>query len=218
MKQFIKPQPTLIIANGEKPSIELVKIYQQHAHMMLALDGAIDWLLEHKIIPNMVIGDMDSARAVGIDGVKRVSVPDQNSNDLEKGLRYCLDQGWREVTIMGAFGLRIDHFLTNLYVLKKFAPTMSINMIDAHQSAFICPLNKEISFNNLKNSFISFFPLSEQVGPITSTGVAYPLHGEMLSLHERIGTLNTITSERATLLCQGGDLLVVVPNSVIEIV
>lgn len=212
MKQFIAPHKVLIVGNGEKPPIKTLVAYRKHATKLFALDGAGEWLMQYDIKPDAVIGDMDSLPDATGKDISYIQIQDQESNDLEKALQYCLQNHYTEATIMGAFGLRIDHFLTNLFVLKRFASHLSLNMVDDHQCAFICPPKKLISFENLIGCYISFFPLNDEVGPITSTGVMYPLNGEILSLNNRIGTLNYINEDRATLYCEQGSLLVVMPQ------
>lgn len=213
MKRFLSPKQTLMVANGEKPELSVFLRYKERAQTLVALDGASTWLIDHGFKPDVVIGDMDSADLRQIESCSRLHLPDQNSNDLEKALTYCAASGFHELTILGAFGLRVDHFLTNLFVVKKFAHSMTITLADEHQCAFICPLKLEIAIEGSAGSFISFFPLNEEVGPISSTGVQYPLQDEMLSLTSRIGTLNKITAPRATVYCERGDLLITVPNS-----
>lgn len=212
MNRYLSPKQTLIVANGERPDVSLVRWYRKHANVLIALDGAAHFLLDHDIVPDLVIGDLDSADITYLKNVPTLHVSDQNSNDLEKALIYCKKRGFHQVSVLGAFGLRADHFLTNLFVLKKFSPDLTIDFAARNQSAFVCPSGVELSFRLPLGSFISFFPLDNVVGPITSTGVLYPLSGEMLSLTSRIGTLNEITATTATLLCQSGTLLVMVPN------
>lgn len=212
MQRFVKPKKTLLIANGEKPSLAFLEHYRKYASKLIALDGASSWLLEHGIKPDLIIGDMDSADFNTIRGLPLLTVPDQNSNDLEKGLSYCHELGYSEVTVLGAFGLRIDHFLTNLYVLKKWARLLTVTLVDEYQCGFLCDNQRQLEFINLAGNFISFFPLSDMVGPVWSTGVDYPLTNEMLSMSFRIGTLNRICSIKATLYCQNGDLFVTMPN------
>lgn len=213
MKRFLLPQNTLIIADGEKPALLLLERYRKHASVILALDGAGHWLLKNNIKPDLVIGDLDSFERHHHQGIPTLYLEDQNSNDLEKALNYCQTARLTKISILGAFGLRSDHFLTNLHVVNKFAPHLTITLVDDLQCAFICPRRQEINFSSMKDSFISFFPLADAVGPIWSTGVLYPLTNEMLSLGARIGTLNRIVDERATIYCESNNLLVLTPNS-----
>jgi thiamine pyrophosphokinase len=212
MKHFLSPKRTLMLANGQLPEFGFFRRYREHAETLIALDGASTWLIDRGIEPDIVIGDMDSAELPRIESLRHIKITEQNSNDLEKALTYCAREGLHDITVLGAFGLRADHFLTNLFVLKKFAQMMTITLVDEQQCAFICPPRQQIAFVDVVGSFISFFPLNEEVGPISSTGVQYPLQDEMLSLTSRIGTLNKVTASRATVYCERGDLLIMVAN------
>ncbi len=212
MLHFLRPKTTLIVANGEKPPIGLLAHYRSHASHVVALDGAALWMLEHKVVPHVVIGDFDSANDLVGDNFEMLYIEDQNSNDLEKALDYCVQHNLSEVTVLGAFGLRADHFLTNLYVLSKFALDITITFTDGCQHAFLCPKDRPVTFTKSLGAFVSLFPLGQNVGPITTTGVEYPLFEEFLSMRTRIGTLNRIVAEYASLSCNSGDLLVVLEN------
>lgn len=206
---YFSPKATLILANGEKPSIALFKRFFARKTHLFALDGAGLWLFQEGFTPDLVIGDMDSM-TMGDLKAPCLKIADQESNDLEKALLHCQRLGLTEISLLGAFGLRADHFLTNIAIMSRFSD-LNITMIDDHQCAFICPENKKITFDLPLGSFISFFPLSDQVGPIWSLGVDYPLSGEMLGIKNRLGTLNRIKHHEASLLCEQGPLLVIAP-------
>lgn len=209
MKRFFAMKKTLIVANGEKPSPSLLKRYASFAEMIIATDGALDFLLDEGVKPHIVVGDMDSIKNAHHDDIVMVKIADQNSNDLEKALSYCSDHDRLDITVLGAFGLRADHFLTNLYVMNKFSTRLNVTFVDEEQCAFICPKNTTLFLEKAVGKFISLFPMGDRVGPITSTGVEYPLTKECLTLHTRLGTLNRVVNNRATIFCASDNLLVV---------
>jgi thiamine pyrophosphokinase len=214
MKQFLTYKKTLIVANGEKPTPALLQRYLGYSKTIIALDGAVDWLINFAILPDIVIGDMDSINSKNKknDQLNFLEITEQNSNDLEKAFIYCLEKGLLQVSVLAAFGMRIDHFLTNIFVLNKFSLTMTITFVDDQQCAFICPKNRSLMITGAKDSYISLFPLNDQVGPVYLDGVEYQLNNEILSLSSRVGTLNKITAHRATIRCESNNLLVIIPN------
>lgn len=212
MHRFLQPKETLIVGAGERPSLALLHAYRQQARTVIALDGACSFLLEHAIVPDLVIGDLDSAPAEQLHRVPVLCCLDQNSNDLEKAFSYCREQKLTNISVLGAFGLRADHFLTNLYVMKKFSSHLDIIFADDHQCCFIVPNGTSLDYSLPMGSYVSFFPLDHDVGPIESIGVEYPLAQEMLSLSSRIGTLNRVSSKRASIKCMSGSLVMFVPN------
>src|SRR5580658_598985 len=109
MPNFFSPKDTLILANGEKPSLNLFKKYFDQKKRLIALDGASSWLYTNGFKPDLIIGDMDSLEK-HVTG-PLVTISDQESNDLEKALKYCEEAGFLKISLLGAFGLRADHFL-----------------------------------------------------------------------------------------------------------
>jgi thiamine pyrophosphokinase len=210
---YLSPKSTLIVGNGEKPGKSLLAFYLKNAQRVLALDGASNWLVAHKVIPDLIIGDFDSLDPKLDSSIPRMKIADQNSNDLAKAFHFCRANNHHEISVLGVLSLRADHFLTNLFVLKQFASSLTITFVDSQHFLFMCPQGKQLDLLNRRNAFISFFPLGDEVGPIWSTGVEYTLTNEMLSLKSRIGTLNRIVDDRASLYCEQGDLVVILQYS-----
>jgi thiamine pyrophosphokinase len=200
---------TLILAHGRAPSKKLLRECLKKAKHFIALDGAADWALLAGFLPDLIIGDLDSISSFNSHKVPMLKIDEQESNDLEKSLRYCLAQGKENVLVLGAFGHRLDHILTNIYVLKKYYQSLNIIFIDDKEIAFICPKNKHYEIHNKKDTYISLYPMNEHTGPITTKGLLYSLDNEFLSINYRLGTLNKIISNHASILNQNGDLLLI---------
>lgn len=103
----------VIVANGRFPSAELPLRLLKEAKTIIACDGAVKTLYEKGIHPDAIVGDLDSIPA-GLreryaDRIHHVE--DQEINDLTKSVRFAHTQGYREVLILGATGLREDHTL-----------------------------------------------------------------------------------------------------------
>lgn len=62
--------------------------------------------------PTVVIGDCDSVRG---RFSKVVHVAEQETNDLEKAIRFCAAKGWGNPIVLGATGKREDHALGNIF-------------------------------------------------------------------------------------------------------
>lgn len=205
------PQKSLIVADGEKPSLVLLKRFIAAKETLIALDGAASWLLRLNITPDLVIGDMDSIDEKTLSKLSFIKSLDQETNDLEKALQYLEQNGLKDISLLGSFGKRADHFLTNIAIMARFSH-LNIAIVDDDQVAFMCPLGPKIPLSLPLGSYISLFPLGEKVGPIWTAGVDYPLLGEYLNLNGRLGTLNRINHKNASIICENGPLLILAPN------
>ncbi|HBQ61182.1 MAG TPA: hypothetical protein DD671_16575, partial [Balneolaceae bacterium] len=77
---------------------------------------------EKGLTPDLVIGDMDSFQKPENVDFEVVHDPGQETNDLEKALGLAVEKGAKTCHVLGAFGLRMDHSLKNLSVMKQFHP------------------------------------------------------------------------------------------------
>ncbi len=115
----------LILGNGEFPKPSLLYTLVRDAEIVICCDGSADKLLQYKIIPDFVVGDLDSIS----DNVRKkipskhiIKVSRQDNTDLEKALDFLKKKKWEDaaVSVAGITGLRTDHTLYNLHLLKRY--------------------------------------------------------------------------------------------------
>lgn len=196
----------LIICNGEAPTRQLIhKEYREH-NLLIAADGGAEYCFENGLTPDIVIGDMDSFIAKS-DDLNMLKDEDQETNDLEKALKYAIENEYAYCTILGATGLRVDQTLKNLSVLKKFSGCFKrLIMKDSYGDIFLLP--KAYQLNLPVNTTVSLFPLSGKATGIVLKGFRYPLEHETLQNGVRDGTSNVITASNASITYETGDLLI----------
>ena len=114
---------TVIVADGDFPSTELPLECLKEAAHIVACDGAANQLLAHGIMPDWIVGDLDSLPEVIKEKLPEriVHMSEQESNDLSKAFRFTQEKGWDELIILGATGKREDHTLGNLALLSEYA-------------------------------------------------------------------------------------------------
>ena len=113
-----------IVAAGSFPRTEYPRYLLRSADHCVCCDGALGTLEKHGIVPDVVIGDLDSvcSRALGRFRGETVRVDEQDTNDLTKAFTFCLER-WPDVTgitILGASGRREDHTLANYSLLMEY--------------------------------------------------------------------------------------------------
>jgi thiamine pyrophosphokinase len=117
-----------------------------------------------------------------------------------------LQKGGSHIFILGATGLRLDHTLKNLSVLKQFNNQFEdLYLIDNFGISLILPnsFSRELPIG----TSVSLFPLSGKVTNITTTGLKYPLKDENLENGVRDGSSNTVANTPVTITYKEGDLL-----------
>lgn len=196
----------LILCNGRPPSEELFEKQLQWADGFIAADGGANAARSLGTLPDVVIGDLDSYEKHPDDTFEVIHKPTQYANDLEKALQLAREKKAEQVTVLGATGLRLDHSLKNLSVLKQFDDFFSsLLFMDDFTTVQLLPNNfsQEIAVQTT----VSLFPLSGKVTGITTRGLKYPLNEESLENGVRDGSSNMVTSSPVHITHQTGDLL-----------
>jgi thiamine pyrophosphokinase len=197
----------LVIANGEPPKKQLLQSLARESGVVICADGGANTALKFGILPDVIVGDLDSIHAEAL--VKFHKVPtyedrDDESTDLEKAIAWALKQKYDHIVVIGASGRRIDHSVGNLGVLPKFYPDAVIRFID--DLGELVYVGRGITFDAKRSDVISLIPLSRCEG-ITTQGLKYALDDEALELGVREGTSNVVVNTPVTIKVQKGHLL-----------
>jgi thiamine pyrophosphokinase len=197
----------LILANGEHPPVELIRLLRQEADLFIVTDGAANALLTHGEIADVVLGDLDSLLphvAEQLPEGSTLPLLDQESSDLDKALGYAVDRGATRATVLGFGGGRLDHTFTAASLLLKYADSLDVELRDA--STRIRLVRGEAVIEGSPGDTISLI-LFEPAEGVTLEGVEWPLRAETLLPGSR-GVSNRLVADRATLRIRSGWSLV----------
>jgi thiamine pyrophosphokinase len=197
----------LIIANGTVPNPDFVRGLAKFASTIICADGGANHARELGIKPSVIIGDLDSilpSTQTFYHDVEQIQIDDQNSTDLEKAIKYCIDHAITSVDIVGALGTRIDHTTGSLGCFKKFGTLIHIRMIDSEGELTL--IRNEVHLDMHKGEKLSLIPLYKCTG-ISTTNLRYILNDETLELGVRDGISNVAISEKVTIHVVAGTLL-----------
>ncbi|MFB0515560.1 MAG: thiamine diphosphokinase [Candidatus Neomarinimicrobiota bacterium] len=197
--------PVVILADGDFPTHHRPLEALRRAGTLICCDGAANHLLGRFPEPDVVVGDLDSISADARFAFRDrlVELPSQQSNDLEKALKWAAKAGAREVTIIGAIGQRDDHSFGNLVMLwNDFGLEVTV-LTDAGQ---FTPVRLAHTFDSFPGQNVSLFPESTAVR-ITTSGLVYQLKdAALIPIHK--GTSNRSRGTVFTVEVSGGAVLV----------
>lgn len=150
----------LIIANGQEENKTFIKTCAKAADFILALDGGADTALKAGIMPNLVIGDLDSISQNAKNKIgkeKLLKVARQDNTDLEKGLDFARYFKVPKITIICAQGGRLDFTLSNFSSVFNYID--KANIVFKTSTCDIYPLKKSAKFECKKGAKISLVPM-----------------------------------------------------------
>lgn len=197
----------LVLCNGLVPALKFFLPYLKKKPFIVCADGGANKARTIHLVPNVIIGDLDSITMQTRRAFKTVPIihmASQYSTDLEKALEYLLQQNITTVEVFGATGNRSDHTMSNFSILQKYHKKMRIQFIDEFSSIEIVDSNTK--FNAVVGQQISLMPMGICKG-ITTRGLKYPLKNESLALGIREGSSNEAISSVVSISIKKGNLL-----------
>lgn len=205
---------TVIVANAPEVDLAPYRDLLQAADLLVAADGGAAALLKHDILPQIVIGDLDSlddatvamldARGVMLERSPRA----KDETDLELALLYAVGQGATTIDLIGALGGRWDHTLANVALLAM--PELigrRVRLLDQGQSLYLVRADADLP--GQRGDTLSLLPLTGSVEGVTTRGLLYPLADATLSFERARGISNVLLDPPGAVSIRSGLLLVV---------
>ena len=201
----------LIVANGDWPKQLDVAQRVETYRVVIALDGAANRLIGSNMIPDVLLGDLDSVSESALEqckasGVTIVQTPDQQSSDISKGLEWVQrTYPDSEVDIIGVEIGRYDHHLAAYSALFECKSDATI-LLDGWQARRVSQTPSDIETK--PNSIFSLIPFGDVTGA-TIKGCQFSLDNESLTTGTR-GISNIATGHSITVSVKSGDLLLLI--------
>jgi thiamine pyrophosphokinase len=204
----------IIFVNGLIPDNESARCILRPDDIIIAADGGTRHALDLDLTPSVIIGDLDSLpeadrRKLEEKGVQFIEHPaEKDQTDLELALDYAIRQNFHEIVLIGALGGRLDQTLGNLARLTglKFAG-LDVRADDGVEEAWFVRDSCQVS--GQPGDLVSLIPWGRKTTGVTTSGLRWPLHGEILYPDKTRGISNELKGETATVSIHSGLLLVV---------
>lgn len=189
-----------IISNGSITETEMLKESLDGYEMTVCADGAANRLRSAGIMPDYVLGDLDSIDAqtkqyLESEGVEFIKFsPEKDFSDTHLCVEFLIEKGFDEIDIYGALGGRWDHSLANFGLMyHAHEKGVNLRLIDSNDKAFICSKGKYVS-EKREDQHFSIFAVFEDA-TVSLSGVKYPLNEYNLRRGESIGLSNEYISD-----------------------
>lgn len=195
----------VIFSGGPAGNPEAMKKLLQPADRMVCADGG--YLLAERlgVMPETVLGDMDSLKQQPKARVLRASC-DKDETDTQLCLDYLLEAGCREIVILGALGGREDHTYANL-MLTVYGMRRGARVTLADPPVRVFAVTGQTEIEGKKGDLLSLFPVGGNTEGILTEGLKYPLQDETLYFDVPRGISNVFAKDKITVSMRRGILL-----------
>ena len=161
-----------VILNGQMPANDTIINQITNSDYIIAVDGSANKLFDLEIIPDVIIGDLDSLQSIKNKDIELVKTPNQNKTDFRKTLEWCIEKNILNISIFGISGESEDHFLGNYYTLSDFGEKISWKAFTDFSVISPCMGNKK--FESFKGQKVSLFCMKGS-STVNSENLEYPL-------------------------------------------
>jgi thiamine pyrophosphokinase len=207
-RPLLRSSEPLLLVGGGAIAADMIAEAHAHARRTVAADGAADALADLGLVPEAIIGDLDSLGDPGHwrrRGVAVHHLAEQDTTDFEKCL-YATEAPF--YLAAGFTGRRLDHTLAVFHALLRY-PEKRVVLLGEEDAVAVLPAGRTVTLDLEVDARVSLFPLAT-VAAEASAGLVWPLEGLTLAPGRAIGTSNRALARRVSVRMGGPGTLVIV--------
>lgn len=185
---------------------------------VIAADGGLALAAPLGLVPNVVVGDMDSVEAEALEraessgAVLQRHPTDKDCTDLELALQHAAEVGARRVDVLGGSGGRVDHHLANVACLGT--DLLAEAVVVAHLGmARLSIVRSTTRLDGDPHSLVSLLALGAPAHGVCTDGLRWTLRDETLTPTSSRGVSNELLGNSATVSIASGVVLAVQPDA-----
>lgn len=203
----------LILCNGEYGDPSWYRSRMSGYSRIICTDGAACMARRIGIVPDLVVGDMDSIAAEDRESLEsagarfQVYPPEKDLTDTQIAYEIAREQGASFVTVWGGTGSRLDHTLSTLHNAFMLVE-QGIDVCFASPDVTIHLVRRRLALTGSPGDTVSLIVLGDRAKGITLTGFRYPLRNATLEGTWQIGVSNFMTMANPVVEVADGNIAV----------
>ncbi len=199
----------VIVAAGNIDDVSAIKTFADSADFVIAADAGYVYCRKAGVEPDLFVGDYDSSKKPETQRELIALNPIKDATDTETALTVAEKRGYKEITLLGALGGRVDHTLANIILTAQAKQRgTDLTIIDSHHKIFAVKNESVTIKRKSAKYYLSVFSVGGD-SIVSESGVYYPLSDYVLSPFSALGVSNEITSDEAVITVKKGTVVIV---------
>ena len=199
---------TVIVSGGMlEEEFVLPILKSEETEFIIGVDKGLEFLYEHDIKPDYIVGDFDSVSRELVDYYReelnvpiREFNPVKDASDTEIALRLCLGLNRKSILILGGTGSRIDHLWANVQCLQiALQAGVDARIVDSHNQIRLLDSDITLKKSEAFGPYFSLFPLEMPVDELSIRGAKYPLQNHFLKPSDSLCVSNEFAEDEVTI-------------------
>lgn len=183
------------------------------ADFIIAADRGGLVLVNHKIIPQLALGDFDSVNKREFQKIQKYARKlyrfkvEKDQTDLEIAIDEAVELKPKEIRIYGASGTRLDHTLAAMQLLEKYSEeNILIRVIDKNNEIILA--SKKYKTAKSKHKYLSLLPVTEKA-IVSLESFRYPVSHKHFLRGTTLGISNEIIGAEGKVTVHKGKILII---------
>ena len=176
--------------------------------LVIAADGGYDTLLTLGIVPDLILGDMDSVNAKA-NAIERIVYPvRKDETDSFLAYREGVRRGYTEFMLYGCVGGREDHTFANYALLVSAREAGHRMTLVGKCTETFAMKNETVTLSGKALSHLSLFAFGGDALGVSISGAEYEANDVTLTPSFPLGVSNRFVGKDVTVTVRDGALLV----------
>lgn len=217
MSEIIHGKTACLVLNGQLDDYDYIREVMNYNtyELIIAVDGGANHLYRLGIMPNYILGDLDSIEDdireyyEASDVVFKKFPTKKDETDAELAVWLVEEVGLLGIDIYAALGGRTDHELANIQLLYYILDRgMYPRIISEHEEIYILK-NDEMTLKGNIGDIVSILPIRGDARGITLVNMEYSVEELDLKYSVTRGISNVMVAQDAYINVRDGCLLVI---------
>ena len=217
ISDIIHGKTACLVLNGQLEDYDYIREVMDYNtyELIIAVDGGANHLYRLGIMPNYILGDLDSidddirSYYEASDVVFKKFPTKKDETDAELAVWMVEEEGLLGIDIYAALGGRIDHELANIQLLYYILDRGMYPRIISEREEIYILRNEEMNFKCSLGVIVSIIPVKGDARVITLANMEYSVEELDLKYSVTRGISNVMLAEDAYINVRDGCILVI---------
>lgn len=202
----------ILVAAGKPLDKNILLKYCKDSFVICA-DYGIKNFINLEILPDLIVGDLDSSdeeckKFIEDKKIKMIKLNTRKDfTDSESALSYLIENKYDEITLLSVTGSRLDHTLSNIFLLEKYFDKAKIKIIDNNNEISYIE-EGDYTFTKDNYKYLSIISISDKI-LLSSQGLSYEVENSTINRAASLGVSNEIIDEKAKIILHKGKALII---------
>lgn len=217
ISDIIHVKTACLVLNGQLEDYDYIREVMDYNtyELIIAVDGGANHLYRLGIMPNYILGDLDSidddirSYYEASDVVFKKFPTKKDETDAELAVWMVEEEGLLGIDIYAALGGRIDHELANIQLLYYILDRGMYPRIISEREEIYILRNEEMNLKGSIGDIVSIIPVKGDARGITLANMEYSVEELDLKYSVTRGISNVMLAEDAYINVRDGCILVI---------